>query len=59
MVSIAPVFDGPVNLPHRSASLPIIPFLAAVLLTKTRAFLNRSPPQSSLLSKTNHQIIKV
>jgi hypothetical protein len=54
IVSIASVFDGPVNLPHRSASLPMMPFLAEVLLTKTRAFLNRFPQQSRLLSKTNH-----
>jgi hypothetical protein len=43
-----------VYLPHRSASLPMIPFLAGVLLTKTRAFLNRSPQQLTLLSKKKH-----
>jgi hypothetical protein len=60
MVSTAPFSDGPVYLPHRSASLPMIPFSAGVLLTKTRAFLNRKPQQLTLLSKTinkssNHQ----
>jgi hypothetical protein len=57
MVSTALSVDGPVNFPHRSASLPMIPFLAGVLLTKKRAFLNRSPQQLNLLSNTNHQII--
>jgi hypothetical protein len=56
MVSTAPFSDGPVYLPHRSASLPMIPFLAGVLLTKTRAFLNRSPQQLTLLSKKKTSI---
>jgi hypothetical protein len=54
MVSTAPFSNGPVYLPHRSASLPMILFLAGVLLTKTRAFFNRSPRQLTLLSNTNH-----
>jgi hypothetical protein len=56
MVVVAPVFAGPLYLPHRSASLPMIPFSAGVLPTKTRTFLNRfaGMTTSGLLSNTNH-----
>jgi hypothetical protein len=58
MFVLAPFSSEPANLPHISASLPIIPFLAGVLLTKTRAFMNWSPQQLTLLSNKKHKLIK-